>query len=149
MATKFTGNAFSVASRKLVKNKTTGMYDFASSVNPWAVTLKFTRATGVVTGTLSAWEWVLKRDAAGYTYATAQKEIKKLAHKGVLLFSRDSTSESPLAADTLTSGFFLMSATKKWKASLPFTIRTTDDSERVWDELDFGLGGSENNGGGE
>ncbi len=138
LAVKFTGNAFSVAARKFVKNKTTGMYDFTSSSNPWAVTFKFTRATGVVTGTMSAWEWVLKQDAAGYTYATGQKEIKKLAHKGVLLFSRDASSESPLAADTLTSGFFLMPATKKWKASLPFTIRTTDDSETVWNELDFG-----------
>ena len=138
LSVSLSGNAFSIASRKLVKNKTTGMYDFASSVNPWAVTLKFTRATGVVTGTMSAWEWVLKQDAAGYTYATAQKEIKKIAHKGVLLFSRDASSESPLAADTLTSGFFLMPATKKWKASLPLTIRTTDDSEKVWNELDFG-----------
>lgn len=134
---KLTGNTISVAARKLVKNKVTGMYDFASSANPWAATFKFTRATGVVTGTMSAWEWVLKQDAAGYTYATGQKEIKKLAHKGVLLFSRDSSAESPLDADTLTSGFFLMPATKKWKASLPLTIRATDDSETVWDELDF------------
>ena len=87
-----------------------------------------------------AWEWVLKQDDAGFAFATAQKEIKKLTHKGVLLFSRDSSSESPLAADTLTSGFFLMPATKKWKASLPFSIRTTDDSEKVWNELDFGAG---------
>ena len=142
LAVNLTGNAFSVAARKLVKNKTTGMYDFASSVNPWAATVKFTRATGVVTGTMNAWEWVFKQDAAEqpYTFATAQKEIKKLTHKGVLLFSRDSSSESPLATDTLTSGFFMMPATKKWKASLPFTIRTTDDTEKVWNELDFGAG---------
>lgn len=145
LAVKFTGNALSVSARKLVKNNTLGLYDFVdgvetTSVNPWNVTLKLTRATGVLTGKFSAWEWKY-RTVNGYTYATAQKEIKNLVHKGVLIFSRDSSSASPLDRDALTAGFFLMPAadTKKvkWKASLPFNILTTDDTERSWDEKDF------------
>ncbi len=146
----FTGNAMSVSGRKLVKDATLGLYDFVdgmtgASINPWSVTLKFTRATGLVTGTFSAWEWKF-RTVDGYTYPTAQKEIKKLTHKGVLLFSRDSSSDSPLAANALTAGFFLMPATNStkaktikaaWKASLPFNITTESDSERAWEEKEF------------
>lgn len=143
LAVKFTGNAFSVAARKLVKDPTSGLYDFESSVNPWAVALKFTRATGVVTGTLSAWEWIF-RTAGGFTSATAQKQITKLTHKGVLLFSRDSSADSPLDARALTSGFFILppanTKTTKWKASLPFGIYMTGEDEKTWDELDFGDG---------
>ncbi len=150
LAMKFTGNAMTVASRKLVTNPTLGLYDFVgdvttTSVNPWSVTLKFTRATGVVTGTFSAWEWKY-RTVDGYTYPIAQKEIKKLAHKGVMLFSRDDSSDSPLDANVLSAGFFLMPATTStkakvvnatWKASLPFNIVVTDESERSWDEKDM------------
>ena len=93
-----------------------------------------------MTGTFSAWEWKF-RTVDGYTYPTAQKEIKKLTHKGVLLFSRDSSPDSPLAANALSAGFFLMPASnpKKvtWKASLPFNITTVSDSERTWDEKEF------------
>ena len=142
----FTGNALTVPARTLVKNKTTGLSDFGTSVNPWNTTVKFTRATGILTGTFNAWEWVFKSDAADYTYATAQKQIASLAHKGILLFTRDDSAESPLAANVLTAGYFLMPATtstkaavKKaaWKASLPFNILTVDDDEKVWDEKEF------------
>lgn len=150
LAMKFTGNAMTVASRKLVKHPTLGLYDFVgdvttTSVNPWSVVLKFTRATGVVTGTFSAWEWKY-RTVDGYMYPIAQKEIKKLAHKGVMLFSRDDSSDSPLDANVLSAGFFLMPATTStkakvvnatWKASLPFNIVVTDESERSWDEKDM------------
>ena len=150
LAMKFTGNAMTVASRKLVTDKTLGLYDFVddvttTSVNPWNVTLKFTRATGVVTGTFSAWEWKF-RTVNGYKYPIAQKEIKKLTHKGVMLFSRDESLDSPLDANVLSAGFFLMPATTStkakvlkatWKASLPFNIVVTDDSENAWDEKDM------------
>jgi len=142
----FTGNALTVPARTLVKNKTTGLSDFGSSVNPWNTTVKFTRATGILTGTFNAWEWAFASDAAGYTYATAQKQIASLAHKGILLFTRDDSAESPLADNVLTAGYFLMPATtstkaavKKaaWKASLPFNILTVDDDAKVWDEKEF------------
>ena len=141
----FAGNAMSVAARSLVKNKTTGLSDFGTSVNPWNTTVKFTRATGIVTGTFNAWEWIVKSDLAN-EYATAQKQIASLSHKGVLLFSRDNSTESPLADTVLTSGFFLMpatsstkAATKKaaWKASLPFNILTVEDDEKSWEEKEF------------
>ena len=145
LGVSFLGNAVSVAARKLVKNNTTGLTDFGTSVNPWNTTVKFTRATGLVSGTFNAWEWVVKSDLAN-EYATAQKQISGLQHRGVLLFARDESSESPLADDVLTAGFFLMPATsstkaadtkKAWKASLPFNIITVGDDEPVWDEKNF------------
>ena len=126
----FNGNTLAVAARTLVKNKTTGLSDFATSVNPWNTTVKFNRATGLVSGTFNAWEWIIKNDLANF-YATAQKQTSNLSHRGVLLFSRDDSSESPLAEEVLTAGYFLMPATTStkaatikatWKASLPFNI---------------------------
>lgn len=149
MGVSFVGNTLTPAAKKLVKTATTGLYDtwqtdpasaesVAASVNPWSVALKFTRSTGIITGTLSAWEWTFKRDEAGFPYATAQKEIKKLAHKGVWLYSRDGGSESPLAANANSAGFFLMQGAKSWKASLPFNILATEvDDEPNWAEKDL------------
>lgn len=153
LAVRFVGDKPVVNARKLVKNKTTGLYDtwekdgYDTSVNPWNVTFKFTRATGLVTGTLSAWEWVFKTDLEGRVYATQQKEVKNLAHKGVLVMARDASSESPLADDVLTAGFFLMPGTTKtitkknastfWYASLPFNIVTTMEDEPDWTEPDL------------
>ena len=139
----FNGNAMAVAAQKLVKNKTTGLTDFGTSVNPWNTTVKFTRATGLVSGTFNAWEWIVKNDLDGFYYNTAQKQITKLAHKGVLLYSRDDSAESPLADNVLTAGYFLMPATAStkaatvkaaWKASLPFNIVTTAEDAYDWDE---------------
>lgn len=117
----FVGNAAKVNARKLVKNATTGLYDFTASVNPWNATVKFTRATGIMTGTFSAWEWVFKSDDI-QDFAAKQKEIAKLTHKGVWLYSRESAPDSSLRDDAVTAGFFLMPTSGKWKASLPFTV---------------------------
>ena len=144
----FVNNTLTPAAKKLVKNATTGLYDtwqidpvsgesVAASVNPWAVTFKFTRATGIISGTLSAWEWTMKFDEAGFPYATAQKQITKLAHKGVWLWSRDSGSESPLPADAVSAGFFQMKGSKNWKASLPFNVLVTAEDEGMVEEKDF------------
>ncbi len=156
---RFVGNSLAVDARKLVKNNTLGLYDFvyvngqpleSKSINPWNVTLKFTRATGLISGTFSAWEWNYTT-INGITFPLKQKEIKGLAHKGVLLFSRDDSSESPLAGNALTAGYFLMPATtstkasvkkKAWKASLPFNI-LMDVDEKTWEERDFGDGDGE------
>ena len=146
LAVTFNGNALAVGAQKLVKNKTTGLYDFSTSVNPWNTTVKLNRATGLVSGTFNAWEWIVKNDLDGFFYNTAQKQITKLAHKGVLLFSRDDSAGSPLAEDVLTAGYFLMPATTStkaatvkatWKASLPFNILTVDDDAYDWDEKDL------------
>ncbi len=145
---KLTGNTLSAGTRSLVKTATTGLYDtwqhdpltgesVAASVNPWAVAFKFNRANGIISGTLSAWEWKFKEDVDGFRYATAQKEIKKLAHKGVWLWSRDSLSESPLDDRAASAGYFLMPATKKWKASMPFNIITVSDDEKSWEEKEL------------
>ena len=145
LGVSFTGNSMTTPARALVKNKTTGLYDFGASVNPWNTTVKFTRATGIVTGTFSAWEWIVNSDLAG-EYATAQKQISGLAHKGILLFARDDSADSPLASEVLTAGYFLMPATtstkdkdKKaaWKASLPFNIMTVGDGELAVNEKEF------------
>lgn len=142
----FSGNALSVAAQKLVKNKTTGLSDFNTSVNPWNTTVKLARATGLVSGTFNAWEWVVKNDLDGFYYNTAQKQITKLSHKGVLLYSRDDSADSPLADNVLTAGYFLMPATTStkaatikatWKASLPFNILTVDDDAYDWGEKEF------------
>jgi hypothetical protein len=146
LAVSFTGNAMTPDARVLVKNKTTGLYDFGASVNPWNTTVKFTRATGIVAGTFNAWEWVVKSDLEN-EYASAQKQISGLAHKGILLFARDDSADSPLADDVLTAGYFLMPATtstkdkdKKaaWKASLPFNILTVVEDGLSVNEKEFG-----------
>lgn len=142
MAVRFAGNALATDARKLVTNKTTGLYDFwqtgdaATSINPWAVTFKFTRATGLISGTLSVWEWIVKDDG-GHPYATKQRQVTKLAHKGVWMWTRDASSESPLAAEACSAGFFIMPATKSWKASLPFNILSVSDDEPSWEEKDL------------
>ncbi|MBO7689129.1 MAG: hypothetical protein J6V72_22305, partial [Kiritimatiellae bacterium] len=142
----FTGNALTVAAQKLVKNKTTGLTDFGTSVNPWNTSVKLVRATGLVSGTFNAWEWVVKNDLTTNYYNTAQKQITKLAHKGVLIYSRDDDSNLGLDPSVLTAGYFLMPTTtstkaadknKVWKASLPFNILTVTDDEKVWDEKEF------------
>lgn len=132
---RFSVNTLATDSRKLAKDPTLALYDFAegvtsASVNPWAVTIKFTRATGVLTGTLSAWKWYYPTvGGVTYEYPTKQTEIKNLAHKGVFLFTRDGSADSPLADDTQAAGFFLMPVTKNWKASLPFNIVAEDTGE--------------------
>ena len=142
----FAGNSLTVPARTLVKNKTTGLTDFGESVNPWNTTVKLNRATGLVSGTFNAWEWITQNDLAGNSYDTAQKQITSLAHKGVLLYVRDGSADSPLAENVLTAGYFLMPATtstktagknKVWKASLPFNILTINDDADDWNEKDF------------
>ena len=63
--------------------------------------------------------------------------MTKLAHKGVWMWTRDASSESPLAAEACSAGFFIMPATKSWKASLPFNILSVSDDEPSWEEKDL------------
>lgn len=100
------------------------------------MTVKFNRATGILAGTFMAWQWVYKTDG-GFTYPTKQALIKNIVHRGVHLFTRDSSAASPLAENVLTAGYFLMPTTLKWKASLPFNILETDNQEKNYDEKEF------------
>lgn len=132
----FTGNALVPDAYKVVKDATTGLYDFSKSVNPWNVAISFNRATGIMAGTFMAWEWVFASDG-GLTYATKNATIKKIPHYGIMLYSRDSSAVSPLPENVLSAGFFLMPATKSWKASLPFNVIQTNNQEKNYDEKEF------------
>ena len=114
LAVSLSGNSFSVAKRSLVKDTDNKkLYDLAASVNPANVTFKFTRATGLVSGTFSAWT-----ETTG-----AQKEIKSLKHYGVMTLAR--AEDSPLDDSVVTAGFFLMPmkiGKRSWNASLPFNL---------------------------
>lgn len=108
-----------------MKESSTLLYDLAKSVNPWAATYSYARATGLVSGTFSAW----KETPA----TTKQGEIKSIAHKGVMIFFRDDAS--PLDENAWSAGYYLIQATKNWKASLPFNVIATPISGgRDWNE---------------
>lgn len=133
LAVAVNGNALSVAKRKLVKEAGSKLYDFGASVNPANVTIKFVRATGLVSGTVSAWSG----------NGTAQKEISKIKHYGVALGDRD--EDSLLAPEIWSAGFFLSPSvtlknedtgkTFKWAASLPFNIKA-EYVDRDWSEAE-------------
>lgn len=114
------GNTPTVDKCALAKIGTTKLYDLGESVNPWNVKLTFKRATGILSGSLSAWSETED--------GLAQKEIKSLKHEGVLLLNRGA---SPLADNVWTAGYYLApttlkkvtgSGTRKWNCSLPFNI---------------------------
>jgi len=85
------GDSLSVSKRTLVKDAGNAkLYDFENSVNPCNLTLSFTRATGLYTGTFSLWYG----NAAG----SLQKEQTGLKFQGVLTSVKASDSvymESP------------------------------------------------------
>lgn len=86
------GNTVSVPKRVLVKN---GMVvDLPASVNPCNVTLKFARATGLLTGSCSLWAESLS--------GTAPKEVTGLKAFGVLVPMRD--PGAPLGEKTIAAG---------------------------------------------
>lgn len=120
------GNKPSVAARKLVKESSTLLYDLAASVNPWSTTYTLARATGLVSGTFTCWSET--------TNTTKQVQITKVPHKGVILFNRDAAS--PLDENVWSAGYYLIQATKNWKASLPFNvIETPISGGRDWNEI--------------
>ena len=113
------GDTPSVEKRSLTPKK--APYDLGASVNPWDVSLKFKRATGILTGKLSIWT----ETADGFR----QKEIKGLSHEGVLLLSRE--GDGPLSEKAWTAGYYIVPTSLssggkiwKWKCSLPFNVLT-------------------------
>jgi len=84
-----------------------------------AMTYSLNRATGIASGTLTSYS------------AYQGKNVAKCPHYGILLYSRDAAA--PLGGDVWTAGFFLRTATKTWKESVPFNI-LAEEVDRDWSE---------------
>ena len=114
------GNKFSAAAKSLVADsddKT--QYDFVASVNPCNVKISFSRATGVSSGTCSAW---IVNEKTG-----AQRQLTGFKHFGVLTIDRDTCSavKGGLDDDTLISGAIARPVTidgRVWMFSIPFEV---------------------------
>ena len=114
------GNKFSAAAKSLVADsddKT--QYDFVASVNPCNVKISFSRATGVSSGTCSAW---IVNEETG-----AQRQLTGFKHFGVLTIDRDTRSavKGGLDDDTLISGAIARPVTidgRIWTFSIPFEV---------------------------
>jgi len=131
-AVSVSGNSISTVKRSLVKDGKT--YDLENSVNPCNLQIKFARATGLVSGTLSLWSM----NASG-----AQKEISGLKHAGVLLYERG--DDSSLDAAVMSAGFFTQTVkltdgkkTRSYTASYPFNLLATEEGEPDWYAEDWG-----------
>ncbi|MBR2838266.1 MAG: hypothetical protein IKE55_05770 [Kiritimatiellae bacterium] len=115
-----TGNKFAPAKRVLVADAdNAAKYDFVASVNPCNVKLSFNRATGVSSGTSSAW---IASEESG-----AQKQVSGFEHFGVLTIDRDTRSSvvGGLSADTLISGALVKPIAiegRTWMFSIPFEV---------------------------
>ncbi len=133
------GNAFSTAKKALVKSGK--LTDLAASVNPCNVQLKFTRATGIVTGSFSVWSET--EDSA------AQKEVAGFKHNGVVLLSR--SPDAPLSDEIVSAGAATKSlswkvtnpdtkrsVTRKWTWSAPFNLIGVDRGDVDWWADDWG-----------
>ena len=68
------------------------------------------------------------------------KNVAKCPHYGMLLFTRDSSA--PLSPDIWAAGFFLRTATKAWKESVPFNI-LAEEVDRDWSEAEIPSGDGE------
>ena len=124
---RLAGNKTKVPAKSLVKESSTLLYDLEKSINPWSTTINYTRATGLVSGTFTAWSET--------PAATKQMQIQKIPHKGVMLFNRDAAA--PVDDNVWSAGYFLMPTlkNKSWQASLPFNIIATPvDGGRDWNE---------------
>ena len=114
------GNKFSAAGRKLVADSSDkNRYDFGASVNPCNVKISFNRATGVSSGTCSAW---IENETTG-----VQRQIFGFTHFGVLTIDRDTRSivKGGLDEDVLISGAIVRPikiGSRYWTFSVPFEV---------------------------
>ena len=90
-------NGLIVAKRVLARDSTQTYYDWAQCVNPANVTLKFTRATGVFSGTCDLWY-----EGIGLDGTLDQRPFSKCRHAGVLLQTRGDSEA--LARDVVAPG---------------------------------------------
>ncbi|MBO7684395.1 MAG: hypothetical protein J6T51_06695 [Kiritimatiellae bacterium] len=114
------GNKFATVKKALVADPDDpSMYDFAASVNPCDVKISFNRATGVSSGTSSAW---IVNEAQG-----AQKQLFGFKHFGVLTIDRDTRGfvRGGLDDDVLISGALVRPVRisgRTWTFSVPFEV---------------------------
>ena len=128
------GNAFSTEKQKLVKaiDPATGRaatyYDWAASVNPQNVQIKYARATGLIKGS-SFVLWYERDKTQGQKQVREQKSIAAKP-EGVMVLSR--AAGGALDDDVIIGGYFTFdvnkaiegkTTTRKWKASFPFDVR--------------------------
>ena len=118
------GNSFAVDGTSFVKADN-GRYDFVKSVNPWAVTMKFGRGSGLLSGTFK----MVNDDGA-----SVQSYIATPTFSGLLLMHRDELN-SPLDVDVFVGGHYLLKLRPDWALSMPFNIRWTA-VDRDWMEKD-------------
>ena len=110
VAVEAQGNKLAVDAAQLVyEADSPTRYDLLASVNPWATTLNFTRATGVVSGKFKIWG----------DDGTTQIKSGYYKHYGVLLMNR--AAKSLLDDNVWTAGFGLV-GDASW-LSIPFCIR--------------------------
>lgn len=139
MEVDLAGNAFSVEKQSLTKNGR--IYDLENSVNPSGLQFKFTRATGIFTGSFAIWS----ESADG----SAQKQIGRVKANGVMMLARD--PYSPIATDVAAAGFFVQQTTvvdedpdtgkkrnRKWTFSAPFNLIGVDLGDVDWWADDWG-----------
>jgi len=123
------GDALSTDKRVLVKQTdNTRLNDFERSANPGNLALKFTRATGLFSGTFGVWY--------GNATGTLQKEQTGLKFQGVLTPFKASGS---VYAETPGLGFYQIPekiGTRTWLGSSLFTI----DAERFLPDWSEGWG---------
>ena len=114
------GNKFATEKKSLVADSDNrSMYDFVASVNPCDVRISFNRATGVSSGTSSAW---IVNEAEG-----VQKQLTGFKHFGVLTIDRDTRSivKGGLDDDVLISGAIVRPVLinhRTWRFSVPFEV---------------------------
>ena len=114
------GNKFASAKKELVADSDhRSMYDFVASVNPCNVKIAFNRATGVSSGTSSAW---IVNEAK-----RVQKQLAGFKHFGVLTIDRDTRTavKGGLDDDVLISGAIVRPVLinhRTWMFSVPFEV---------------------------
>jgi hypothetical protein len=129
VAVNVVGDTLSTDARALAKDATnTKLYDFENSTNPGNLALKFTRATGLFSGTFGLWY--------GNALGTLQKEQVGLKFQGVLTPCKASGSGYE---ETPGLGFYQIPekvGTRTWLGSALFTI----DAERFLPDWSEGWG---------
>ena len=138
-AVDLSGDVFSVAKQALVKKGK--LVDFEKSVNQSGLQVKFTRATGLVTGSFALWSENGDR--------SAQKQISGMKANAVVLLARD--EHAPLGDEVVAAGFFSQAVTlvdedpktgkkknRKWTFSAPFNMLGRDQGDIDWWGDDWG-----------
>lgn len=129
LTVSFMGNKASVARRTLVKQEgSRTLNDFEASTNACNVTLAFTRATGIFSGTLGLWF-----EGENAKEETIQRELTGLRYQGVLTPVKEPTS---FYDDVPGLGYLLVPTritvdrlTRTWNGSYLFSLKATDADE--------------------